>query len=60
MATAKKKVEQAEAPFHFVVKHQFEFNERGSKITDPDEIQRVIDDGYAHHCMKVAGTGIVS
>lgn len=40
--------------FELVVIHQYEFVERGTRISDPAAIQEVIDKGYLHHCHKVA------
>jgi hypothetical protein len=40
--------------YELVVLHQFGFTERGTRINDAAEIQKVIDEGHADKCVKVA------
>lgn len=49
------KVKDAPAnEFDLVVIHQFGFTERGTRITDPDEIKAILEGENRHHCHKVA------
>lgn len=51
MATEKQKTQN---DFDLVVINQFGFVERGTRITDPDEIKAILEGDNRHHVHKVA------
>ncbi len=53
MATSKPDAPSAPT-FHLVVIHDFGDYARGARVTDPDEIKRILAGENAHHCNKVA------
>ncbi|HEF4742806.1 hypothetical protein KTE60_11640 [Burkholderia multivorans] len=51
---AEKKAAAPSFDFDLVVIHQFGFNTRGTRITDPQEIAAILDSENERHCHKVA------